>query len=87
MLALRSKAFQSTNHQGFRYTEASPRVLERERRAGGGGQGALNKGDVDVERNIRITLHQMPRLPVFTPQEYVAVFQNGPVKPSERTTP
>lgn len=45
----------------------------------------MDKGDVDVERNIRITLHQMPRLPVFTTEEYVAVFQNGPVKPSERT--
>lgn len=38
-----------------------------------------------MELSIRIILHHMPRFLVLTPQEYVAVFHSGPVKPSERT--
>lgn len=81
LLALRPKALQSTDHQGFRYREPSIRVLERE-----GGEGYWIR-DGDVERNIRVTLHQRPRLPVSTAWEYGPVFRTGLSNPLKEQPP
>ena len=76
----RPTASQSTSCQGFRYTGQVPGAWREQ-----GRKKTRNKGDADVELNIRIIIPHMARLPVFNPEEYVAVFPRRPVKPFKRT--